>query len=437
MEGGIEAIGTENTELPIVTISVKIPGGHLMQANNLSKSGLASFFASMMNQDTKKRSAEDFSKELQKLGSTINTSSGTDGITFQVFTLKKNLDATISLLEERILSPQFTNDAFSRLKRQRIESFKQAKSQPATIATNVFNVVNYGTNNILGISQAGSEQTVSSFTLEDVQGYYDNYMTSNGVKVVVVGDMKEDEILPKFSFLNKLPNKKIEMPAIPAFAPVEKTKIYLVDVKNAAQSEFRVGYRTNLKYDATGEYYKAFLTNFALGGGFNGRLNINLREDKGWTYGARSSFTGDKYTGEFAFSSGIKAPATDSALSEVIKELKNYAANGINDDEIKFTKSALGQIDALRYETGFQKAAFIGQILEYGLPADFTDKQNEILKNITKPEIDAIAKKWIDADRMNILIVGDKDKILPGLQKFGYEIIELDVDGKPAEKKVF
>ena len=125
--------------------------------------------------------------------------------------------------------------------------------------------------------------------------------------MVVVGDIKEDEILPKLAFLGKLPDKKINLPIVAASAPVEKTKIYLVDVKNAAQSEFRVGYLTGLKYDATGEYYKAVLTNFALGGGFNGRLNLNLREDKGWTYGARSSFSGDKYTGEFAFSSGIKA----------------------------------------------------------------------------------------------------------------------------------
>ncbi|MEI9947016.1 MAG: pitrilysin family protein [Chitinophagaceae bacterium] len=438
LTGGVKVIGTENNELPIITLSLKVPGGHLAQANNLSKAGLASLYAGMMGQDTKTRSAEDFAKELQKLGSTISVYSGTDGITFEVFTLKKNLDATMALLEERILSPKFTADAFSRLKRQRIESFKQSKSQPAAIASSVFGVINYGTNNIFGISQNGTEQTVAGLTLEDVQGYYDNYMTSNGLNVVVVGDIKEEEILPKLSFLNKLPNKKLDLPtSIAASAPVQKTKIYLVDVKNAAQSEFRVGYLTGLKYDATGDYYKAMITNFPFGGAFNARVNINLREDKGWTYGARSGFSSDKYTGVFAFSSGIKAPATDSALSEVLKELKDYSANGIKQDELVFTKSSLGQIDALRYETGFQKADFIGRILEYNLPADFVDKQNEILKNISKTEIDAIAKKLIDPEKMNILIVGDKDKILAGLQKFGYEIIELDVDGKPVEKKAF
>ena len=111
-----------------------------------------------------------------------------------------------------------------------------------------------------------------------------------------------------------------------------------------------------------------------------------------------------------------------------MKELKNYSANGITADELAFTKSAIGQRDALRYETGNQKAGFIGRILTYDLPANYVDTQNKILKGMTKKDIDALAKKWL-TDKMNILLVGDKAKILPGLQKLGYEIIELDVDG--------
>lgn len=166
-------------------------------------------------------------------------------------------------------------------------------------------------------------------------------------------------------------------------------------------------------------------------------MNINLREDKGWTYGARSSFSGDEYGGDFEFSSGIKADATDSALVEVVKELKNYSANGIKDDELVFMKSAIGQRDALRYETGFQKAGFIRNILDYNLPANYTEIQAKILKGMTKEQINALAKKYIDPNKLNMLLVGDKAKILPGLQKLGYPIVELDVDGKPTEKKAF
>lgn len=434
---GVKIIGAENTELPTVTLSVKIPGGHLLNANDLSKAGLASVFTDMMNDDTKNYTAEQMSKELQKLGSSITVFSGTDDITFQVQSQKKNLDATLKLLQERMFSPQFTQDAFNRIQKQNLESFKQAKTQPASVADNVFAKLNYGANHILGVNADGNEETVKAFTLADIQFYYDNYMASRDAEIVVVGDITEEEVLPKLSFLNNLPDKKITIPAIAEAPAVEKTKIYLVDVPKSAQTEFRVGYVTGLKYDATGEYYKAGLMNYALGGAFNSRLNLNLREDKGWTYGARSGFSGDKQTGDFEFSSGIRGNATDSAMMEIIKELKGYAEKGITDEELAFMKSAIGQRDALRYETGFQKAGFIGNILDNDLPADFVDQQNNIVKNITKTDIDALAKKWINADKMNILVVGDKAKILPGLEKLGYEIIELDVDGKPAEKKAF
>lgn len=431
---GIKFIGTENKELPTVTLSVKIPGGHLLNTNDLSKAGLASVFTDLMNDDTKVRTAEDMSRELQKLGSSINVFSGTDDFTFQVQSQVKNLDATLKLLEERMFQPKFTQDAFNRIQKQNLESFKQAKTQPASIADNVFAKVNFGANHILGISADGNEETVKSFTLADIQGYYDNYMTSQDAEVVVVGDISEEEILPKLAFLKNLPNKKIEIPSIPATPQVEKTKLYLVDVPKSAQTEFRVGYVTGLKYDATGEYYKSGLMNYTLGGAFNSRLNMNLREDKGWTYGARSGFTGGKQTGDFEFSSGIRGNATDSALIEIMTELKDYAEKGITEEELEFMKSAIGQRDALRYETGFQKAGFIGNILDHNLPADYVEQQNNIVKTITKSELDALAKKWLNADKMNILVVGDKEKILPGLEKLGYEIIQLDVDGNPVRK---
>ncbi len=436
-DNGIRIIGAENREIPTVTLTIRIPGGHLTSAKNLSKVGLPNMFANMMNYDTKNRTAEEMSRELQKLGSSISVSSGTEDLTFQVQSQVKNLDATLKLLEERMFLPSFAQSDLDRLKKQTLESFKEDKTVPSSIADDVYGKINYGHNHIMAISSQGTEESVASFTLADIQSYYDNYLTSNGTRVVVVGDISEEEVLSKLKFLNKLPNKKIEIPDAPKPAGVEKTKIYLVDVPKSAQSEFRVGYITDLKYDATGEYYKAGLMNYSLGGAFNSRLNLNLREDKGWTYGARSGFYGSKRTGSFEFSSGIRANATDSALIEIMREMKEYVVNGVTDDEIKFLKSAIGQRDALRYETGFQKAGFIGQILEYDLPGDFTEQQAKIVSAITKADIDALSKKWINTEKLNIVVVGDKEKILPGLQKLGYEIVLLDADGKPVEKKAF
>jgi zinc protease len=389
----------------------------------------------MMNEDTKNYTAEQMTIELQKLGSSLNISSTTDGIVFSVQSLKKNIDATLALLQERMFNPMFNQDDFERNQKQRLEGFKLQKAQPAAVASTVFAKVNYGENHILGISQSGTEETIKNITLQDIQNYYNTNMTSQDAKVVIVGDVKEAEILPKLAFLNKLPKKKITLPKVNPAPPVDKTKVFLVDVPKSAQSEFRIGYTTGMKYDPLGDHYKAQLANYALGGNFNSRLNLNLREDKGWTYGASSGFSADKYSGTFQFSSGIRGDATDSALIEVMKDVKNYLQNGPTDEELQFMKSAIAQSDARQYETGFQKAAFIGRILDYNLPANYIDQQNKILKSMTKEQLKATSNRFIQPEKMNILLVGDKAKILDGVKKLGYEVVELDADGKKVGAK--
>jgi zinc protease len=429
MEPGIKLIGAENKELPIVTLSVTIPGGHMLSGIDTSKVGLPRIAALMLNEDTRNYTAEQLQVELQKLGSTISVSSTLDGIVFNVQCLKKNYAKTMTLLQERMLNPKFTPEAFARIQKQTVEGFKQRRSQPTIIATDVYTKLSYAPGNIFGLAEVGTENSVKHLTLQDVEAYYNNNITAKGTEVVVVGDVNEKDVLANLAFLKKLPAKDIKLTAQATAPAVDKTRIYLVDVPKAAQTEFRVGYVTGLKYDATGDYYRAGLMNYTLGGAFNSRLNLNLREDKGWTYGARSGFSGDKYTGEFMFSSGIKAAATDSALVEVLKELGDYSKNGIKAEEVTFMKSAIGQRDALRYETGFQKTAFIANIQRYNLPGDFVDQQNKILAGIQQTEISKLAAKWINTDKINIVLVGDKATILPGLKRLGYEIIELDVNG--------
>ncbi len=428
LANGIKTIFAENNELPIVNIRVKLIGGQLAETNMPEKYGIAAFTTAMLSEDTKKYTAEQMAVELQKLGSNISVNSTFDGTIFYVQCLKKNLGKTMELLEERILNPKFTETNFTRIQKQTLEGLKRAKSQPSYIADVLFDKINYP-NSIIGENASGSEKSVKNITLKDVENFYNSNLTSYNANVVVVGNTTEAEALTGLGFLNKLPNKKINFtkPA-PATLPTITT-LYLVDVPKAAQTEFRVGAATNKTYDATGEYYKMGLLNFPLGGDFNSRVNLNLREDKAWTYGARTSFSSNEYSGDFSFASGIKANATDSALVQVITELKNYAEKGITPEELSFVRMSIGQKDALAYETGGQKANFVGNILENNLPNNFVNIQSNILKTITKAEIDALAKKWIDVSKMNIVLVGDKALILPGLQKMGYEIIELDIDG--------
>jgi zinc protease len=437
LPNGIKMIGAKYDELPIVNISITFPGGHLAQGYDTAKIGLAGFTASMLNEDTKNFTAEQISVALQKLGSSVSVYNTKTGMVFSMQSLSKNLDKTLEILQERLMNPNFTKDAFTRLQKQAMEGFKQEKSQPASIASNVYRKLNYGADNILGMSDNGTEYTIKNLTIDDVSNFYNSTLNSQGTKVVIVGNLDKGAIMNKLAFLNKLPNispdAKSYNPVI--FKPsvnynaIEKTKIYLVDVPKAAQTEFRVGKLINMPYDLTGEYYQSVLMNYVLGANFNSRLNLNLREDKGWTYGARANFSGDKHSVEYTFSSGIRANATDSALTEVLKEINNYAKDGIKEDEIKFMKNAIGQNDALQYETPGQKSGFVAKLLEYNLEGNYIDKQNEILNKISQDDINALAKKWLQTDKMNILLVGDKEKILPGLAKFGYEIIELDVDG--------
>jgi zinc protease len=433
LSNGMKVAGSENNEIPVVALTIYIKGGRLLEANDLSKAGLTNLFASMMNDDTQKHTAEEIGLELEKLGSSVGVSNSDDAIVFSVQSLKKNLDKTLAILEERMFYPKFNEETFTRIKRQLGESITNSRTTATIVASNVYAKLNYGAANLLGVPSNGTAETIKNITLSDVQKYYDSYITSEDGRIVIIGDVKESEILPKLSFLSKLPKRSFKLPT-PAPAPaVAKTKIYLVNIPNAAQTQFRVGNAIGLKYDPTGEYYKAVLANYNLGAAFYSRLNLNLREDKGWTYGARSTVSADKYGGTFTFSSGIRADATDSALYEVMREIKEFAANGITNDEIAFMRRSIGQADARNYETGIQKAAFIGRIQQYSLAPDYVSKQTQILNTITKKEIDAIAKKYLDVNKMNIVLVGDKKTILPGLKRLGYEIVELDADGNPVK----
>ncbi len=261
---GLKAIGAESRELPTVTLSLSIPGGRLADGADLSKAGLSKFVALMLNEDTQARTAEEMQVALRKLGSTLYVDSNLDSFGFFVQTLTKNLDATLALLEERLYRPKFTPEAFARLQKQLIEGFKARKAQPALVASEVFAKVNYGATSALGTSNVGTEETVRKLTLKDVEDCYARLVTGRGATVVVVGDIGKAGILSRLGFLQKLPATDLPLPPIPPAPAIAQTRIYLVDVPKAAQTEFRVGYVTGLKYDATGEYYRSSLMNYAL-----------------------------------------------------------------------------------------------------------------------------------------------------------------------------
>ncbi|MGV3540257.1 MAG: M16 family metallopeptidase [Rufibacter sp.] len=430
---GIKVIGAKNDEVPTVTLLFTLQGGHKLEAHDPSKAGIASLTAAMLNEDSEKFTAEEISSKMEKLGASVNFGSGSESMTISVQTPVKNLDATLALLEERMLHPRFSADDFDRLKKQRLEAIKNQSTQPTVIANNVYNKMLYGEGHIQAIPVIGTIKTVESITLEDVKKFYQNYFSPSVTNLVVVGDVEQNQIMTKLAFLNNWKAKQVTMPAESKMAGIDKTKIFIVDKEKAAQSEIRIGYMA-MPYDATGEYYKASLMNYVLGGAFNSRINLNLREDKGYTYGAGSYFSGTETTGPYTAYAGVRSNVSDSAVVEFMKEIKRFREEGITDEELAFMKSAIGQSDARKYETSFQKASFLNNMLRYNLDADYVAKQNQILQNITKEEINALAKKYLPVEKMNIMLVGDKASIKPGLEKLGYEVVELDPDGMPLAK---
>jgi zinc protease len=270
---------------------------------------------------------------------------------------------------------------------------------------------------------------VSSLTLEDVKDFYIKYYAPNVSYLVVVGDVEQKALTSQLGFLKSWAKKDVTVPADVAGVQPDKTTVYFVNKPGAAQSEIRVGYLTDLPYDATGPYYKAYLANYVLGDAFNSRINLNLRENKGYTYGAGSYFGSSRYAGPFTAYAGVRADATAASVKEFMSELSNYT-NGITDEELTFLQSSVGQSDALKYETGQQKAGFLARLVEYNLEPSYVQQQSDILKKLTKEDVQAAAKKYLPTDKMYIVVVGD-EKQLPSLQALGYPVVQLDLEGKP------
>jgi len=430
LANGLKIIGTKNAEIPVVTLRLSIRGGHRLEQAMPAKAGLAELTASLLGEGTEQYTGEQMSAALDQLGSQIFIGADDSETIIYVQSLTKNLPATLALLEQRLLHPRFDPADFARVKKQQLEKIGSFSTQAAVIADLTYNHLLYGPNNIAGTAVAGTAATVGSLTLADVQDFYARHYAPNVSSLVVVGDVDQATLDPQLGFLKSWVRKDVTLPAdLPGVQPA-KTKIYFVNKPGAAQSEIRVGYLTPLTYDATGDYYRAYLANYLLGGAFNSRLNLNLRENKGYTYGASSGFRSTRYAGPFTAQAGVRADATAASVKEVMREITHYRT-GITDEELAFLQSSVGQSDALRYETGQQKAGFLARLIEYDLKPDYVTRQAAILKGLTKEDVQASAQKYLPADKLYIVVVGDRAKAFPGLAQLGYEVQELDLSGQP------
>lgn len=427
-DNGLEIIGTKTSESPKVYMYFTIAGGHLIEADKKIKVGTAYLTAQMMDEGTVKMNSEEFTAALDRIGSKISFGSGNYSTTIFVESLKENLDATLALVKDVLLTPRFDATDFQRIKKQNLEGVQNQKTNPSLTASKVYNKIVYkGT--ILEQYYTGDFKSLNKMSVADCKMFYEQYYSPSLTKLAIAGDINEEELMPKLEFLKAWAKKDITVPAIPEIKLPEKTQIYLVDKPYAAQSTVMVGY-PSIKYDYNGDYYKNSIMNYTLGGAFSSRINLNLREDKGYTYGARASFSGNKYVGNYIFSSDIKKVATDSAITELMKEIRNFKTNGITDEELTFTKNSVLLSEALDYETPTQKLSLLSNILQYNLPKDFTKDQQQILNGLTKSDINALAAKYLYPDNAVIIVVGHAYKVRTGLEALNLgKVKELDAEG--------
>ena len=277
---------------------------------------------------------------------------------------------------------------------------------------------------------SGLPSTVESITLEDVKGFYGAHMPTHMTGITISSSLPQEDIVAALEGLAALEVSEPVRPAMAMMRPEIKGRtVYLVNKEGAAQSSLRSG-QHSIAYDATGDFYRAGLANFVLGGNFNSRINLNLREDKGYTYGAFTGFSGGPEYGSFRFSSEVNKDATAASIVELLSELERYDAEGMDTEDFEFMRNAIGQRDARQYETPGSKLGLLNNILRYDLPLNYRTLQKNLLAESDREALNQLAGELIDPDNMAIVVVGDEATIREELEALGMPVVSLDEDGQ-------
>ena len=426
LANGIPVLVARNEEVPTTTLQITLDVGQ--KDDPLDKVGLAVNTAQYLNDTrTVNSTAEDLSNRLSKLGSTVSFSGGDDSTTIYVKTLTENLEPTMEIVREKMFEPLFNPEDFDRLKDQTIEGLKQARKRPNAVARMVFDRILYGSQDPTAYFGSGTLESVENITLDDMEEQYKRTFSPKVARIVAVSDLSEDEMEAALAPLADWEGGSVDTVQYAGPIELDAGRVYFVHKDDAAQSEIRIGYHA-LPYDTTGEYYRASLMNFPLGANFNSRINQNLREDKGYTYGARGFFSGGPERGYYVASSAVRAETTADAITQFMNEMRRYRDEGLTEEELAFTKAAIGQADARSYETPRQKLGFLSRMQRYGLEPSYVDEQADILEGLTLDEVNAMAADMIDPDAAVIVVVGDR-KYIPEIEALGYQVTEMDEDG--------
>lgn len=427
LPNGLKVLVVENHKLPRVSYNLTIDNAPYVEGNI---KGVSDMMSSLLGNGTTTISKDDFNEEVDFLGASINF--GANGASASG--LSKYSKRIMELMADGAINPVFTQEEFDKEKAKFIEGIKSEEKSVPSIARRVERVLAYGKDHPNG--EYVSTETINAISLNDVVQNYTSYYTPQNAYLVIVGDVKFEDVKASVSELFG-PWKKATSPTVSFNDPidVQYTQINFVDAPNAVQSEIAAVHITKLKMTDK-DYFAALVANQILGGDFNSYLNMNLREAHGWTYGARSSLRGNKYVGNFSASTQVRNAVTDSAVVEILKEIKRIKTEKVTDITLKNVKAGYIGKFVMDIEQPATVARYALQTKTQSLSADFFENYIKNINAVTADDVLRVAKKYFLADNLRIVIVSKGSEVLPGLEKTKIPIFYFDKYGNKVEKPV-
>ncbi len=432
LSNALEVYGIEQNEIPTVNFNIVIEGGHLL--DNMQKNGVANLLTDIMMEGTATKTPEELEEAIELLGASINMYTGRESIVIQGNSLTRNFDKTMDLVEEILLQPRWDEEELGRIKTATINGIQRSAANPNFVANNVYNKVLYGDDHIFSYPTSGTEESVASITMQDLKDFYNKNISPTVSRFHIVGKIDKSSTLATLKDLEeKWAAKEVTIPEYPVANNREKSSLLFVDIPEAKQSVINIGY---IGMPRTSEdFYPAEVMNYKLGGSFSGAVNMVLREEKGYTYGARTGFSGSKIPGTFTASSSVRTNTTGESVEIFRDEIKKYK-DGITQEDLDFTKNALIKSNARRFET---QGALLGMLQErsaYDLPSNYIEGEERIVREMTLDQHKALANKYLDENKMVYLVVGDAATQFAQFKNMGFDEVKmLDRDGKEVDMK--
>ncbi len=416
LSNGLEILGIEQKELPLVNFNLVINGG--FKADDLEKLGVANMMTDIMIEGTATKTPEELEEEIDLLGANIGMYTNNEEIIISGSTLSRNFEKTMDLVQEILLEPRWDEEQFELKKTQNMNYLMQYEGNPSFIAIREYYELIFGSDHVFGhYPTTGTIESVSAITIGDLKDFYVSYYSPSVSSFNVVGDISQEKVLEALQGIEEnWAAKDVVFPQYTDFPEKKESTIYFWDIPGAKQSFIYIGNRS-IGQDNP-DFFPATIMNYQLGGSFNGRLNMILREEKGYTYGARSSFSGMKGTGVFVANASVQSNTTQESVQIFKDEMEKYKSD-VSVDDLEFTKNAQIRSNARRFETPSSLVNMLQTISKYDFPFDYIKQEEDIVRDMTLDRMKELAEKYLETDHMIYLIVGDADTQLEPLKDIG------------------